>query len=371
MQAPTIERALEAPSGVADLLRGLVEIPSLSGQEAAAAAWLRERMAGWGYDAALDGAGNVVGTRGAGEREILLLGHIDTVPGYVPVRVEGGALYGRGAVDAKGPLAAFVVAGARAHLPPGVRLTVVGAVEEEAMSSRGARWLLRHRPAPDAVVIGEPSGWDGVVLGYKGSVALEYRVERAMAHSSGPEPTAAALAVDFWGRLSAWCAARNGGEVHGFGTVDAALLAVNTASDGLHERATLRVGLRLPPGLDPCLVEREARALARDGALAVSVNAPAFKADKRSPLVGAFNAAIRAVGGAPRLKVKTGTSDMNLVGPAWGCPIVAYGPGDSRLDHTPHEHVDLAELERGVAVLTAAIERVAAQLAAGRWGGER
>ncbi|MBX6341927.1 MAG: M20/M25/M40 family metallo-hydrolase, partial [Thermomicrobiaceae bacterium] len=86
---------------------------------------------------------------------------------------------------------------------------------------------------------------------------------------------------------------------------------------------------------------------------------------------GALTAPTRGVGGAPRLKVKTGTSDMNLVGPAWGCPIVAYGPGDSRLDHTPHEHVDLAELERGVAVLTAAIERVAAQLAAGRWGGER
>ena len=42
---------------------------------------------------------------------------------------------------------------------------------------------------------------------------------------------------------------------------------------------------------------------------------------------------------------------MNIVGPAWGCPIVAYGPGDSRLDHTPQEHISLAEFQRGIQVL--------------------
>jgi LysW-gamma-L-lysine carboxypeptidase len=42
---------------------------------------------------------------------------------------------------------------------------------------------------------------------------------------------------------------------------------------------------------------------------------------------------------------------MNVVGPAWGCPIVAYGPGDSRLDHTPDEHVVIEEYRRAIAVL--------------------
>jgi LysW-gamma-L-lysine carboxypeptidase len=57
------------------------------------------------------------------------------------------------------------------------------------------------------------------------------------------------------------------------------------------------------------------------------------------------------MGGEPRFKVKTGTSDMNVVGPVWGCPIVAYGPGDSRLDHTPHERIDLAEYRRAISIL--------------------
>jgi LysW-gamma-L-lysine carboxypeptidase len=76
-----------------------------------------------------------------------------------------------------------------------------------------------------------------------------------------------------------------------------------------------------------------------------------FRADKNNALVRAFLAAIRGAGGSPAFTVKTGTSDMNIVGPAWGCPIVAYGPGDSSLDHTPNEHLDLAELERAVDVL--------------------
>ena len=62
---------------------------------------------------------------------------------------------------------------------------------------------------------------------------------------------------------------------------------------------------------------------------------------------------------ADQFLLKTGTSDMNVVGPAWNCPILAYGPGDSSLDHTPDEHVELAEDLRAVDVLEAAILNLA------------
>ena len=74
-------------------------------------------MDGLGFRTEIDGAGNAVGMIGDGPREIVLLGHIDTVPGAIPVRIEDGVLYGRGAVDAKGPLATFVCAAARACQP--------------------------------------------------------------------------------------------------------------------------------------------------------------------------------------------------------------------------------------------------------------
>ena len=96
-----------------ETLIGLVDQYSPSGGEQSAVRFLVERMQALGYDQAFsDEAGNAVGVIGKGPRQIVLLGHIDTVPGEIAVRVEEGVLYGRGAVDAKGPLACFTDAAA-------------------------------------------------------------------------------------------------------------------------------------------------------------------------------------------------------------------------------------------------------------------
>src|SRR6266496_3185497 len=114
-------------------LEQMLRIPSLSGQEAQVARFLVEQMQALGFHSYVDDAGNAVGEIGTGP-EIVLLGHIDTVPGVVPVRIEDGKLYGRGSVDAKGPFATFVAAAARLLERDELRarLVLVGAVEEEA-----------------------------------------------------------------------------------------------------------------------------------------------------------------------------------------------------------------------------------------------
>src|SRR6267143_3785564 len=152
-----------------ELVRGLVEIPGISRREGDAVEWLVARMGERGFRARVDDAGNAVGEIGEGPFHVVILGHIDTVPGEIAVRVEGDELVGRGAVDAKGPLAAFVAAASKPV--PGVRITVVGAVEEESPTSKGARYRATLA-APDWCVIGEPSGWDAVTVAYKGRLAL-------------------------------------------------------------------------------------------------------------------------------------------------------------------------------------------------------
>jgi [amino group carrier protein]-lysine/ornithine hydrolase len=81
----------------------------------------------------------------------------------------------------------------------------------------------------------------------------------------------------------------------------------------------------------------------------------AYRGEKNNQLVRAFLKGVRAAGGTPGFLLKTGTSDMNVVGPAWRCPILAYGPGDSNLDHTPDEHIAIEEYLRAIDVLEAAL----------------
>ncbi|MYE26875.1 MAG: M20/M25/M40 family metallo-hydrolase, partial [Chloroflexi bacterium] len=83
-----------------------------------------------------------------------------------------------------------------------------------------------------------------------------------------------------------------------------------------------------------------------------------FSGDRNSALSRQFRRAIRASGGVPRFVNKTGTSDMNIVGPRWNCPIAAYGPGDSALDHTPNEHTNLDDYLRAIDVLTSVLETI-------------
>jgi LysW-gamma-L-lysine carboxypeptidase len=347
------------------LLKGLVERYSPSGEEGKAVEYLVAEMQSLGFRATVDGAGNAVGKwgngnrsrLGDGDRTILLLGHIDTVPGFIDVRQEGNLLYGRGAVDAKGALATFVAAASRVDPQPGKHIVVVGAVEEEAATSRGARFLLRQtwpdaETAPAAVVIGEPSAWDRITVGYKGRLLVEYTLAGEIGHTAGPGKSACEKAVDFWQQVVDHAARWNGGREHMFEQLTPSLRQIRSEDDGFTEQVSMTIGYRLPPGIDIDALQGALTAYAGDAQLRFRGREIAFRAPKNTPLARAFIKAIRAEGGCPLFKVKSGTSDMNVVGPAWGCPILAYGPGDSALDHTPHEHIDLGEYHRAIAVLT-------------------
>ena len=201
-------------------------------------------------DAFVDEAGNAVGTIGHGTRDIVLLGHIDTFTGNPPVHTDGRLLYGRGTVDAKGPLCTFAVAASRAQISSDVRLIVIGAVEEEAASSKGARYAATQYQ-PEACIIGEPSNWDRITLGYKGRLLLEWRWDGAMAHSAGDVATAPEHAFNNWQFVQEYVANANGDETRLFGKLDATLQQINSGQDGAYGWAEMIVGFRLPPGIEP------------------------------------------------------------------------------------------------------------------------
>jgi LysW-gamma-L-lysine carboxypeptidase len=348
-------------SAAVHLLKDLCASYSPSGEEAAAVELMVDRTRDAGLEAHVDTAGNLVAARGRADGPcIVLLGHIDTVPGFIPPRIVDGKLFGRGSVDAKGPLAAFAVALARLPDPVAARIVVVGAVEEEAPSSKGAHHALGEH-APAFVVIGEPSGASSLTIGYKGRVSLELRGVREHAHTAAAVRSLAADAVDAWAATEAWCARFNQGRPV-FDTIDPHLASFNSATDGFEDSIDLRASFRLPLDFPTDALKEEMDSIVR-GLASVSWHGhiPAFKSTKRNPLVTAMLQSIRREGIEPTFKLKTGTSDMNIVGPVWNCPIVAYGPGDSSLDHTSHEHIVLDEYLRAIRVLTRALGALASR----------
>ncbi|TQN28365.1 acetylornithine deacetylase [Haloactinospora alba] len=339
------------------LLREMLRIPSVSGQENRLATFLAGQMERLGMTAHVDAVGNVHGVTGpARGPTVMLLGHIDTVPGRVPVCRVGDLQYGRGAVDAKGPMAAMICAAARVA---GVRTHVVGAVCEEVAGSRGAGHLLAHTPAPDAVVIGEPSGWDGVCLGYKGRVGVGYETSKPPSHTSSPEPTAVESAAAFSRLVQEYLrTASRAVDPVAFDAAAGTLVRL----EGDLSRAEAFLTCRVPPEFDFDGFEAHVRARAH-GRVWFDERVPAVRRNRGDPVVSALRAAIAATGGSPALRLKAGTSDMNTVD-AWHVPMAAYGPGNAHLDHTSDEHIPIADLSRSVDVLTRALARIGTRLRA-------
>jgi LysW-gamma-L-lysine carboxypeptidase len=339
-------------TAVGDLLHAMVAIPSPSGAEHDLAVLVRDSMADLGFRARIDEAGNVIGEIGEQQGpRILLLGHLDTVPGQLPVVRSRGEIHGRGAVDAKGPLATMIAAAARAH--PAAQLMVAGAVEEEVASSAGARHLLRTLETPDAIIIGEPTGWSGVGIGYRGCVRLDVTAHRPATHSSSPESKAVEVVAELWYELRGYLRDQHpGGGL--FDSATGTLLSLH--GDG--EFAQAAIACRVPAGFDFEAMDKYVDSMRERAEIRVNERVPAVERDRTDPVVRALTAAIRAAGARPTLKQKSGTSDMNVVNGSWPVPMAAYGPGDSKLDHTDREHVEEAELERAVDVLAATIEQL-------------
>ena len=344
-----------------ELLVDLVSTPSPTGEEEAAARRLADFFERHDREVWLDDVGNV---RAPADDALLLTSHVDTVPGEIPVRIEdseydgdsvreGDALWGRGSVDATGPLAAMAVAAVRTGV------SFVGVVGEET-DSRGARHLLEHREAePDAVVNGEPSGWDGLTLGYRGFLAGSYETSTASAHTSRPEPNAIQQAIGWWSRVEDRVeTGADEGAV--FESVTAKPVAVEgaTGDDGLSVEASMDVQFRIPPTRSADEIRETVAGELEGGRIDWGEPIPPVMTSPRTPLARAFRVAIRDSEGDPRLLRKTGTSDMNLFAHAWECPMVTYGPGDSALDHAPNEHLALAEYDRSIAVLETVATRL-------------
>ncbi len=334
-------------TGIA-LLEMLVQTPSVSGEEATLADRLETLLAQDGFAVQRKGANLWFTLRGGDGPHLLLVSHIDTVPpcaGWTgdpyQLRREEGKLIGLGANDAKGCVAAMILA-ARAQRDSAPEGAVTFAfVAEEEWGGAGVRALLEGLPAIDAAIVGEPTGLE-ICIAQRGMLILRCMARGESAHVAHAELGENAIhkAARDIARLDAMTFPEHDslGAVRAQTTVIKGGLARNQVPD----QCEFFVDLRTTPNLD-----HEAIAAGVDAALESDVVIHSGRylpvaTDASEPIV---RAALQASGHERGVGSGT-TSDWAFLK---GIPTVKVGPGDTNRSHRPNEYLLPAELEAGAA----------------------
>lgn len=333
-----------------DLLNKVIRIPSVSKDEHELAKFLLDAVKYPSVSGNIDATGNIVFQKGNGANRLLLLGHMDTVPPIWRVETDQDGISGRGVVDAKGSFVNFVHMLEEVDVPEDGTLLVIGAVEEEVSSSKGAYYVRDHYPA-DAVIIGEPSGEDHLTLGYYGLYKLRITISKKQEH------TAAKDSISVIDEL--------------YQVVEKIRQRVreidpNTMSSLIDIKQFQQEDLLTAVGtlnfrISPAAGKEYSRAIRLDHlgehvSVEVLRATPGFSNRRNDPLVKAFIRSFSAHGKSIHYIRKRGTSDMNTLATTWHkVPMVAYGPGDSSLDHTSEEYLHFEEVQTTRAILRDAI----------------
>lgn len=375
-----LELSKEGRDSLLQFLSALVQTPSPSGKESAVAALVIDEMRRLGYDEVwMDAAGNVLGRIGSPSGPVLMLdSHMDTVDVADPQAwsvdpygavVTDGHLYGVGACDMKGGLAASVygaalLGGLRERLSGSILVACVGLKEpSEGTCSQACIEELGTRP--DWVVIPEPSNLH-VVRAQRGHLEMVLTVKGRSAHSSTPElginAVYAAARVIFGLEILA-------GQLMTDPFLGPGVLAVTeimshgASRNTLPDRCELFLDRRLTVGETEAMSLLEVqRVIAREGVdAAVRVlehdiathtgkmlharrTSLPWALEERHSLVQAMLQAARSVGLRPNITCWPYATEGAYTAGVARIPTVGFGPGDPGLSHRSNEHVDVNQV---------------------------
>jgi succinyl-diaminopimelate desuccinylase len=378
-------RSVIDAEGLVDFARALVRIPSVNDpaagrSEAPAAALVAEHLRDLGWsplvEEAAPGRPNVIAVVEGGRPgpTLLLEGHTDVVTegdpadwSYDPFGGDlvNGRLYGRGAADMKGGLAAMCYAAAALArgAPFRGRLVLAALADEEGLMLGAKDFVGRgHAGGVDAALICEPEGGE-VCVAQKGALRVRVDARGRMAHGAmpghgrNPVPALAEL-VRRCRELELGLQAETGEHpLLGLPYVTPTAIKAGSAEqlNVIPGAGWLGLDVRTTPAVDhPTLLAR-LRATCVDGLeglnLTVIEDRPATETPERHPLVRAMVEGHRRVHGRePALGGVPGATDGTILWRDARVPIVTYGPGGKWIAHQVDEHVELDDLVRSAEV---------------------
>jgi acetylornithine deacetylase len=313
------------------LTRQLVDIESVSSNEAAVGKFLVRELSAQGYQAAempVEGSRfNVYAISELSAPEIVLSTHMDTVPPFFPSSEDENRIYGRGACDAKGIIAAQIAAAARLRADR-IRVGLLFLVGEER-DSLGAAVANQHTPGCKFLINGEPTE-NRVAIASKGSLRVELIAEGRMAHSAYPELGESAIdkLLDALDRVRKIPLPTNPDV--GPTTMNIGVIEGGRAPNVVPDYARAQLLFRLVGASDELksAIEQAVAGLAR---VEYVLEIPYVR--------------LRTVPGVPTM-VASFTTDIPRLS-KWGTPVL-LGPGSIHVAHTDEEFVDKKELLEAV-----------------------
>jgi LysW-gamma-L-lysine carboxypeptidase len=359
------------------LLLDSLKIYSPTTKEGAYASFLAEKMEKLGYSKVrTDKAGNVIGETGWGRISLLLCGHMDTVPGRLPVRSSEGSIHGRGAADAKSPLCALLIAGANAS-DSGVKVTFAGVTEEEGEGA-GIESLIRRPGGFDYAVFGEPGGADKITVAYRGRIALHVKVKTSGGHAGSPWAFRSAF-DEFTSMLARLKEFENskGQSEDRFGSLSITPTTIMAGSyqNVIPELCEATLDVRLPPMQHVSETVNEIVKIAKSSGEGSTIEiergglTEPYEVDRGSILLRSFQRAILTqLKSKPRLVRKTSTGDMNSFATRKRTECVTYGPGASGTSHTDDEVVQVSDYLNSIKVASEAVKQLGELDSAARIG---
>ena len=337
-----------------ELLKRALEIYTPSRSEAQLANLIKEKcLDDLGFEKVnIDSVGNVIATKGNGTPRILLCGHMDTVPGQIPVRIDSGFLFGRGASDAKAPLISMLLA--CSEFKQRGTIIFAGVVDEEG-NATGIKELVKNNLSIDYAIFGEPSGINRITISYKGRIALKLTCDVLdSAHASAPWLSKNSIEEVFevWKLLGAEISAKYDKTDNKSNSVSLSLTEISGGSSHnvTPQKCKVTIDIRVPNGVK-CLeilnhLDTSIRNISEMRKVKITYRiedmTEAFEADHSSPLVRALSLSILDVCKVRSVLLrKTGTGDMNVLGNSLNIPVVTYGPGEPHVSHSKDEKVEI------------------------------
>ncbi|MBD3256379.1 MAG: M20/M25/M40 family metallo-hydrolase [Candidatus Lokiarchaeota archaeon] len=352
-----------------EFLLNCIKCYSPSGKEARYSQFLANFLKESNIPVRFDQIGNLIAKKGSGAPILLLVSHMDTIPGELPVYEENGKIYGRGAVDCKPSLAAMLYSFCDYELEEQDTGTIIfsGIVREED-SLVGINEFVKSDVNPDFAIFGEPTNYDQICIGYKGRLCIGYKVNTKAGHvaASWEFVSANEICLEIWNIIKAVCWNLN--EIHKehdkklkyFNKIipNLSIISGGELTNCVPSKCVMYIDIRFPPKISSKTILSEIRKAILDFKHVYSSQHQqdfkiheqitsllnGFEVKNNNILIGALRWSIfNECNIKPKLIKKTGTTFINKIGLHYKIPSITYGPGDPKLEHTDKEFVEIKE----------------------------